>query len=238
LLRRRDIPSEKYGNAFLGYGPEETNFAIELTYNYGVDKYKIGTGFGHIGIAVDNVVKVVDLINAKGGKLIRKVGSVNGDNSITACIEDPNGYPFEILEKKTPSPEPLRQVMLRVGDLDRSTKYYENAFGMKLLQRQDYPDYKYTTATMSYGDEDKNTVLKLTYNYGVKEYDKGNGYAQMAIGTDDVYKTAQAIKKSGGKITREPAPVPGINTKITACEDPDGWRSVFVDNIDFAKEMT
>lgn len=68
----------------------------------------------------------MDLINAKGGKLIRKVGSVNGDNSITACIEDPNGYPFEILERKTPSPEPLRQVMLRVGDLDRSTKYYEN----------------------------------------------------------------------------------------------------------------
>lgn len=52
--------------------------------------------------------------------------------------------------------------------------------------------------------------------------------SQMAIGTDDVYKTAQAIKKSGGKITREPAPVPGINTKITACEDPDGWRSVLL----------
>ena len=69
------------------------------------------------------------------------------------------------------------------------------------------------------------------------EYDKGNAYAQIAIGTDDVYKTAEAIKLFGGKITREPGPLPGISTKITACLDPDGWKSVFVDNIDFLKEL-
>jgi len=115
---------------------------------------------------------------------------------------------------------------------------------------------------MGYGPEDQNTVLELTYNYGVKEYDKGNGYAQVkflfqvpmvpsiitrtvmcifsttithliilffyqiAVGTDDVYRTAEAIKLFGGQITREPGPLPGINTKITACLDPDGWKSV------------
>ncbi|KAH9762478.1 putative lactoylglutathione lyase [Citrus sinensis] len=165
LLRKRDIPEEKYTNAFLGYGPEDSHFVIELTYNYGVDKYDIGTGFGHFGIAVDD------------------------------------------------------------------------AFGMELLRKRDNPEYKYTIAMMGYGPEDKNVVLELTYNYGVTDYDKGNAYAQIAIGTDDVYKTAEAIKLFGGKVTREPGPLPGINTKITACLDPDGWKTVFVDNVDFLKEL-
>ncbi|ERM98701.1 hypothetical protein AMTRI_Chr05g57490 [Amborella trichopoda] len=236
LLRKRDIPEERYTNAFLGYGPEDSHFVVELTYNYGVDKYDIGTGFGHFGIAVEDVYKTVELIKAKGGKVTREPGPVKGGNTVIAFVEDPDGYKFELLERG-PTPEPLCQVMLRVGDLDRSINFYEKAFGMELLRKRDNPEYKYTIAMMGYGPEDKNTVLELTYNYGVKEYETGNGYAQIAIGTDDVYKTAEAIKLAGGKITREPGPLPGINTKITACLDPDGWKSVFVDNLDFAKEL-
>uniref|UniRef100_A0A5B6Z7V2 Lactoylglutathione lyase n=1 Tax=Davidia involucrata TaxID=16924 RepID=A0A5B6Z7V2_DAVIN len=236
LLRKRDIPEERYANAFLGYGPEDSHFVVELTYNYGVDKYDIGTGFGHFGIAVDDVAKTVELVKAKGGKVTREPGPVKGGSTIIAFIEDADGYKFELLERD-PTPEPLCQVMLRVGDLDRSINFYKKAFGMELLRKRDNPEYKYTIAMMGYGPEDKNAVLELTYNYGVTEYDKGNGYAQIAIGTDDVYKTAEAIKLFGGSITREPGPLPGINTKITACLDPDGWKSVFVDNVDFLKEL-
>ncbi|KAH1251711.1 hypothetical protein AAZX31_05G213600 [Glycine max] len=236
LLRKRDIPEEKYTNAFLGYGPEDSHFVIELTYNYGVDKYDIGTGFGHFGIAVDDVAKAVELIRAKGGKITREPGPVKGGRSVIAFIEDPDGYKFELIERG-PTPEPLCQVMLRVGDLNRSIEFYEKAFGMELLRTRDNPEYKYTIAMLGYGPEDKSTVLELTYNYGVTEYDKGNAYAQIAVGTDDVYKTAEAIKLAGGKITREPGALPGINTKITACLDPDGWKSVFVDNVDFLKEL-
>eukprot|EP00257_Ricinus_communis_P002787 XP_002514254.2 probable lactoylglutathione lyase, chloroplastic [Ricinus communis] len=236
LLRKRDIPEERYTNAFLGYGPEDSHFVIELTYNYGVDKYDIGTAFGHFGIAVEDVAKTVELIKAKGGKVTREPAPVKGGKTVIAFIEDPDGYKFELLERG-PTPEPLCQVMLRVGDLDRSINFYEKAFGMELLRKRDNPEYKYTIAMMGYGPEDKNAVLELTYNYGVTEYDKGNAYAQIAIGTDDVYKTAEGIKLFGGKITREPGPLPGINTKITACLDPDGWKSVFVDNIDFLKEL-
>ncbi|KAF8036298.1 hypothetical protein BT93_C2123 [Corymbia citriodora subsp. variegata] len=236
LLRKRDIPEEKYTNAFLGYGPEDSHFVIELTYNYGVDKYDIGTGFGHFGIAVDDIAKTVELIKAKGGKVTREPGPVKGGSTVIAFIEDPDGYKFELLERG-PTPEPLCQVMLRVGDLDRSISFYEKAYGMELLRTRDNPEYKYTIAMMGYGPEDKNAVLELTYNYGVTEYDKGNAYAQIAIGTDDVYKTAEAIKLCGGKVTREPGPLPGISTKITACLDPDGWKTVFVDNIDFLKEL-
>ncbi|TXG62013.1 hypothetical protein EZV62_013376 [Acer yangbiense] len=236
LLRKRDIPEERYTNAFLGYGPEDSHFVVELTYNYGVDKYDIGNGFGHFGIAVEDVAKTVDLIKAKGGKVTREPGPVKGGNTVIAFIEDPDGYTFELLGRG-PTPEPLCQLMLRVGDLDRAINFYKKAFGMELLRKRDNPKYKYTIAMMGYGPEDKNTVLELTYNYGVSEYDKGNGYAQIAIGTDDVYKTAEAVKLCGGKITLEPGPLPGINTKITACLDPDGWKSVFVDNIDFLREL-
>lgn len=236
VLRKRDIPEERYSNAFLGYGPEESNFAVELTYNYGVDKYDIGTGFGHFGIAVEDVARTVDLVKAKGGKVTREPGPVKGGSSTIAFIEDPDGYTFELLEGG-PTLEPLCQVMLRVGDIDRSINFYKKAYGMELLHKRDNPEDKYTTAIMGYGPEDKNAVLELTYNYGVKEYDKGNGYGQIAIGTDDVYKTAEVVRLCGGKIVLDPGPLPGINTKITACLDPDGWKTVFVDNVDFLKEL-
>ncbi|KAL0311975.1 UNVERIFIED_CONTAM: putative lactoylglutathione lyase, chloroplastic [Sesamum radiatum] len=226
LLRQRDIPEDKYSNAFVGYGPEESHFAMELTYNYGVDRYDIGTGFGHFGIAVKDVAKMVDLVKYKGGKVIQEPGLVEGGNTVVALVEDPDGYNCKLIERG-PTPEPLYQVMLRVGDLDRSINFYRKAFGMELLQKSDNPEHRYTTAMMGYGPEGKNTVLELTYNYGVREYNKGNGYGQIAVGTDNVYKTAEAIKFYGGEVIREPGPLPGINTKIT----------VFVDNIDFLKEL-
>ncbi|KAJ1377574.1 Vicinal oxygen chelate [Sesbania bispinosa] len=225
LLRKRDIPEDRYTNAFLGYGPEDSNFTVELTYNYGMDNYGIGTGFGHFGIVAEDVAKTVDLIKAKGGKVTREAGPVKGDTTVTASIEDPDGYKFELLEGRL-TPEPLCQVMLRVGDLDRAVAFYQKALGMKLLSKRDNPEQKYTEAVMGYGPEANNPVLKLTYNYGVTNYDKGNGYQQIAIGTNDVYKTAEAIKLCGGKIIREPGPLPGINTKIVVCLDPDGWKLV------------
>lgn len=237
VLRQRNIPEEKYANAFLGFGPEESNFVIELTYNYGVDKYDIGTGFGHLGIAVEDVGKAVDLIKAKGGKVTREPGPVKGGITVIALVEDPDGYTFELQERKGRIREPLCQLMLRVGDIDRSIEFYQQAYGMKLLGKRDDPKNKYTVAMMGYGSEDETAVLELTYNYGITEYNKGNGYGQIAIGTDDVYKTAEVVKLFGGEIVLEPGPLPVINTKITACLDPDGWKSVFVDNIDFMKEL-
>ncbi|KAL8489759.1 hypothetical protein ACS0TY_025588 [Phlomoides rotata] len=141
LLRKRDITEDRYTNAFLGYGPEEHHFVIELTYNYGVDKYDIGSGFGHFGIAIEDVAKTVDIVKAKGGKVTREPGPVKGGKTVIAFVEDPDGYKFELLERG-PTPEPLCQVMLRVGDLDRSIEFYEKAYGMQLLRKRDNPEYK------------------------------------------------------------------------------------------------
>ncbi|KAL5145110.1 putative lactoylglutathione lyase, chloroplastic [Glycine soja] len=183
--------------------------------------------FLHVVYRVGDLEKT---IKKKEGRLItREPGPVKDGSAVIALIEDPDGYKFELLERR-PTSEPLCQVMLRVGDIDR-------AVGMKLLRKRDNPEQKYTVAFMGYGPEYMNSVLELTYNYGVTNYDKGNGYAQIAIGTNDVYKTAEAIKLCGRKIIREPGPLPGINTKIVACLDPDGWKLAFVDNVDFLKEL-
>jgi lactoylglutathione lyase len=131
--------------------------------------------------------------------------------------------------------------MLRVGDLERSIKFYEKALGMKVVKKTDRPEQKYTVAMMGYAEEKETTVLELTYNYGVTEYTKGNAYAQVAISTDDVYKSGEVVnlvtQELGGKVTRQPGPIPGLNTKITAFLDPDGWKTVLVDNQDFLKEL-
>ncbi|KAH7841014.1 hypothetical protein Vadar_024512 [Vaccinium darrowii] len=148
LLRKRDIPEERYSNAFLGYGPEESNFSVELTYNYGVDKYDIGTGFGHFGIAVKDVVKAVDLIKAKGGKVTREPAPDKGGSPIVAFVEDPDGYKFKLLERG-PTPEPLCQLMLRVGDLDHSITYHKKAYGMELLRKRDYPEYEVSSYSLT-----------------------------------------------------------------------------------------
>lgn len=240
LLRKRDVPEEKYSNAFLGFGPEESNFVVELTYNYGVSSYDIGTGFGHFAIATQDVYKLVEDIRAKGGIITREPGPVKGGSSVIAFAKDPDGYIFELIQRG-PTPEPLCQVMLRVGDLERSIKFYEKALGMRVVKKVDRPEYKYTLAMMGYADELETTVLELTYNYGVTEYTKGTAYAQIAIGTDDVYKSGEVVKlvnqELGGKITRQAGPLPGLGTKIVAFLDPDGWKTVLVDNVDFLKEL-
>ncbi|XWS18191.1 hypothetical protein CRYUN_Cryun32bG0021700 [Craigia yunnanensis] len=251
LLRKRDIPEEKYSNAFLGFGPEESHFVVELTYNllffftdYGVTSYDIGTGFGHFAIATPDVYKMAEGVRAKGGNITREPGPVKGGSTVIAFVKDPDGYVFELIQRAS-TPEPLCQVMLRVGDLDRSVKFYEKALGMKLVKKVDRPEYKYSIAMMGYAEEHETIVLELTYNYGVTEYTKGNAYAQVSFRlsfyTDDVYKSGEVvehvIQELGGKVTRKAGPIPGINTKITSFLDPDGWKTVLVDNEDFLKEL-
>ncbi|KAI3435000.1 hypothetical protein D9Q98_003052 [Chlorella vulgaris] len=237
LLRFRDIPDEKYSNAFVGYGPETTNFAMELTYNYGKDSYDIGEGFGHFGIAAPDVAKLVESVKAKGGKVSREAGPVKGGKTVIAFVDDPTGYKFELIQREGEITEPLAQVMLRVGDLDRSIKFYTEVMGMQLIRTRDNPENKYTLAFLGYGPEESNTVFELTYNYGKDSYSKGDAYAQVAISTNDVYKTGDQVKAAGGNVLRDPGPVPGIGTKILAITDPDGYKIVFVDNEDFLKEL-
>lgn len=114
--------------------------------------------------------------------------------------------------------------MLRVGNLDESLKFYCEVLGMTLLRQKDYPDGKFTLAFVGYGDEQNNSVIELTYNWGVEKYDLGDGFGHLAIGVDDIYQTCDKIKALGGKVVREPGPMKHGTTVIAFVEDPNGYK--------------
>ena len=98
----------------------------------------------------------------------------------------------------------MLHTMIRVGDLQRSIDFYTNVLGMKLLRQRDYPDGRFTLAFVGYGDESTTAVIVLTHNWDTKSYDLGNAFGHIAIGMPDVYRTCEAVKAKGGKVTREP----------------------------------
>ena len=118
----------------------------------------------------------------------------------------------------------MLHTMLRVGDMDRSVKFYTEVMGMKLLRTTDRPDQKYTLAFVGYDTEDKQAVIELTYNYGTDKYDLGTAFGHTAFAVDDVYKTCEQVKAKGGTVTREAGPVKGGNTVIAFVQDPDGYK--------------
>ncbi|MFM2150461.1 MAG: hypothetical protein RLZZ187_2767 [Pseudomonadota bacterium] len=100
-LRRRDVPDGKYTLVFLGYGEgnKEGQAEIELTYNYGVETYEIGTAFGHLAVGVPDVKAACEAVRAGGGKVTREAGPVKFGTTIIAFVEDPDGYKIELIER-------------------------------------------------------------------------------------------------------------------------------------------
>ena len=91
LLRQQDYPDGRFTLAFVGYGPEAEQAVIELTYNYGVDRYDLGNGFGHIALAVEDAYAACDAIRRRGGKVAREAGPMKHGSTVIAFVEDPDG---------------------------------------------------------------------------------------------------------------------------------------------------
>ena len=100
LLRQKDYPDGKFSLAFVGYGNEQDNSVIELTYNWDTASYDLGSGFGHLAIEVDDVYAAAEKIRDQGGKIIREPGPMNAGTTIIAFVEDPDGYQIELLAPK------------------------------------------------------------------------------------------------------------------------------------------
>lgn len=100
LLRQNDYPEGEFTLAFLGYGDEREHTVLELTYNWGVDSYQLGSGFGHIAIEVDDVYAATERMRTQGGKIVREAGPMNAGSSIIAFVEDPDGYPIELIGRR------------------------------------------------------------------------------------------------------------------------------------------
>lgn len=114
--------------------------------------------------------------------------------------------------------------MLRVGNLDKSVRFYTEHLGMKELRRTEVPDGKFTLVFIGYGDETTQTVLELTYNWGVEHYEMGTAFGHLAIGVPDIYAACEQLAQAGVKILRAPGPVKFGPTVIAFIEDPDGYK--------------
>ncbi len=118
----------------------------------------------------------------------------------------------------------MLHTMLRVGDLERSLRFYTEVLGMQLLRRKDYPSGRFTLAFVGYGEESDHTVLELTHNWDTDHYALGDGYGHIALGVDDIQATCSAIAEKGGRVVREPGPMKHGSTVIAFVEDPDGYK--------------
>jgi lactoylglutathione lyase len=99
VLRKKDYPDGKFTLAFVGFEDESKAAAIELTYNYGVEKYELGTAFGHIAIHVDDAYRTCDDIKRRGGKVTREAGPMKHGTTVIAFVEDPDGYKIELVQR-------------------------------------------------------------------------------------------------------------------------------------------
>jgi lactoylglutathione lyase len=118
----------------------------------------------------------------------------------------------------------ILHTMIRVGDLDKSLKFYTEILGMQVLRRKDYPDGKFTLAFVGYGPESEQAALELTHNWDTPKYDLGNGYGHVALEVDDAYRACADIERRGGNVVRPAGPMKHGATVIAFVEDPDGYR--------------
>jgi lactoylglutathione lyase len=99
LLRTTDRPDQKYSLAFVGYDDESRASVLELTYNYGVDRYEMGTAYGHIAIAVADAYAACEEVKRRGGTVTRAAGPVKGGDTVIAFVQDPDGYKIELIQR-------------------------------------------------------------------------------------------------------------------------------------------
>ena len=100
LLRQSDYPNGRFTLAFVGYGDEKDEAALELTHNWDTDSYDLGDGYGHIAVEVDDAYKACDAVKARGGKVTREAGPMKHGTTVIAFVRDPDGYMIEFIQKK------------------------------------------------------------------------------------------------------------------------------------------
>lgn len=122
----------------------------------------------------------------------------------------------------------ILHTMLRVGDLERSLRFYTDVLDMRVLRRHDYPEGRFTLAFVGYQDESEGAVLELTHNWDTAHYEVGTGYGHIALEVDDAAAACARVAERGGKVTRPAGPMKHGTTVIAFVEDPDGYKIEFI----------
>ncbi len=114
--------------------------------------------------------------------------------------------------------------MIRVGDLEKSIRFYGEVLGMNLISKDEYPDGKFTLAFMGYGKTKQDPCIELTYNWDRDSYTLGDAFGHIALGTEDIRAACDRVRQLGGKVVREPGPMKHGTTVIAFIEDPNGYK--------------
>jgi lactoylglutathione lyase len=101
LLRRRDYPDGRFTLAFVGYGDEAQGAVLELTHNWDVEKYELGSGYGHVAVEVDDACAACEEVKKRGGKVVREAGPMKHGSTVIAFVEDPDGYKVEFVQRRS-----------------------------------------------------------------------------------------------------------------------------------------
>lgn len=130
----------------------------------------------------------------------------------------------------------ILHTMLRVGDLQRSIRFYTDVIGMNLLRTTDRRDQQYSLAFVGFGrgNQDGHAEIELTYNYGVDHYEMGTAYGHIALGVADAAAACARIRAAGGTVTREAGPVKGGATVIAFVQDPDGYKIELIERTELS----
>lgn len=123
----------------------------------------------------------------------------------------------------------ILHTMIRVGDLDRSIRFYTEVLGMRVLRRRDYPEGRFTLAFVGFADESDQAVVELTHNWDTREYTIGNGFGHIAVEVANAAAACDNVRRLGGKVTREAGPMKHGTTVIAFVEDPDGYKIEFIE---------
>nr|WP_298141376.1 lactoylglutathione lyase [uncultured Pseudomonas sp.] len=135
-----------------------------------------------------------------------------------------------------PPPHRLLHTMLRVGDLQRSLRFYTEQLGMRMLRREDYPGERFTLAFVGYEDERAGTVLELTHNWDTQAYEPGSAFGHIALAVTDIHATCSGLEAAGVPIPRAPGPMAAVaagrsqDDIIAFIEDPDGYRIELIES--------
>jgi len=215
-----------WSKTMIGYGSEHTNFALELTYNYGIDSYAQGNDLRYIVLEVDSVDSVLRQAKEAG----YTVDEVNG------FVFTNDRYRFKLVYRTKDRREPFRLVSLHVTDVKKSRDYYTSSFGMSVFSSKDVNGALKSDDSVLVGFSEDQTLIELVELRDAKlDHAKALGRIASAVEDNGPWTIGAKVREAGGKISHGPMALPPHGERVVVLQDFDGYEYAFVDARDYAK---
>lgn len=252
LWRRLGDLQQGQFSSVCGYGNELSNTSLHFHNDEHRSPVHLGKAFGHFSFSEPGlrIAKLIEDMQLTGIGRVSKVEEfevadveslrLGRDADKIACVVDPAGYYWEVLERHERNvTEALCKVMLRVsGDLDTHIRFYHEVLGMRLIRKAHLAPGQHECAYMSFKPFERDgTWIELLLSDPAKVDDKGDGFRFIAISTQNVFKTAESIKRANAPILQDAGHYPNTTITSVVTQDPSGWKFVFYSEEDYLKDI-